>query len=261
MPRGPRIQYFDPPAADGKAAAAAQKRAEANAAAAEKARRQHIAQAQRSAILDIAQWRIVDGVTNSVRDPGWFHFYGEVRKVETNGLVVHGVLAPLNDETPALVQSFFEGASLPSRRPDSVGPSAPPDKLPQLQDFFLVNFPHPVVTQDVLEPKKYYMAKYVGIIEHGNDGHLRQYDYGQPSAFPPPDVEAKLNAKKNTADNALLRFEQAQAAKGSATYQRRLGLRYLQGKGVERDPAKGREWLLKAAAQGDTEAAEALKKL
>jgi hypothetical protein len=255
------MSYYDPPADDGKAAARVQKRADDNAAAAEKKRRQDLALAQKNAVLDKTQWRIVDGVTNGVRDPGWFHFYGEVRKVETNGLLIHGVLAPLNDETPAMVMYFFEGHSAIGRGLYLPGFNDLPEKIPQFQDFFLVNFPHPVIARDTLEPKMYYMAKYVGVIEHGYDGQLRKYDFGQPSVLPPPDVVAKINAKKKSGEDAIIKFEQDQAAKGSATYQRRLGLRYIKGNGLEKDPDKGREWLLKAASQGDTEAADELKKL
>ena len=48
------------------------------------------------------------------------------------------------------------------------------------------------------------------------------------------------------------------AAGGNARAQYRLGLCYRDGNGVLRDKAKAREWLEKAAAQGNTAAAQAL---
>jgi hypothetical protein len=260
-PASAQMRYIDPPADDGSAARAAKERADKASEAAQQQNRQLAALAQRNAALDRGQWRIVDGVTNGVRDPGWFHFYGEVQKVETNGLLVHGVLAPLSDETPVMVQYFFEGYSALTRGLYLPGRRDLPEKIPQFQDFFLVNFPHPVIARDPLEPKMYYMAKYVGVIEHRYSGQLRKYDFGQLSVEPPPHVVAKKNAEKKSSQDAVIKFYQDKAAAGDATSQRRLGLRYIKGDGVEKDLAKGREWLVKAAAQGDTEAADELKKL
>ncbi len=95
------------------------------------------------------------------------------------------------------------------------------------------------------------------------------YDCGVP--YTPPQRQltpAEAAAAKETAskertssDAATLKFIQEQADKGSALYQYRLGLRYVNGEGVTNDLTKAREYLTKAAAQGNDDAARELAKL
>lgn len=49
---------------------------------------------------------------------------------------------------------------------------------------------------------------------------------------------------------------QKSADQGDANGQRDLGVIYYNGLGIPRDPAKGKEWILKAAKQGDADALE-----
>ncbi len=51
------------------------------------------------------------------------------------------------------------------------------------------------------------------------------------------------------------------AIEGDAFSQYRLGMRYSTGEGVAKDEQLAREWLGKAAMQGQTDAQEALRKL
>lgn len=68
-------------------------------------------------------------------------------------------------------------------------------------------------------------------------------------------------AKAKQASDAVLQLDQEKAAEGSALYQYRMGRRYLTGNGVEKDLAKARELLEKAAGQGNQDAATELAKL
>lgn len=82
-----------------------------------------------------------------------------------------------------------------------------------------------------------------------------------------PVVSAKLangSLPRQTAEETerkVLEFHIRQAEAGSARYQYELGLRYLEGRGVEQDPVKGREWLEKAAAGGNADAVLKIKAL
>lgn len=62
-------------------------------------------------------------------------------------------------------------------------------------------------------------------------------------------------------ERKVLEFQMQQAEKGSGYAQYQMGLRYLQGRGVVLDAAKGREWLEKAAQNGNADAERKLKAL
>ncbi|MDB6131682.1 MAG: hypothetical protein JWM04_2789 [Verrucomicrobiales bacterium] len=55
-------------------------------------------------------------------------------------------------------------------------------------------------------------------------------------------------------DASLLKFQMEQAEKGLPTFQYEMGLRYLEGRGVERNAERGNEWLKKAVEGGVKEA-------
>ena len=59
----------------------------------------------------------------------------------------------------------------------------------------------------------------------------------------------------------LLEFQKQSATKGMPESQYTLGMRYLNGNGVEQDQAKGKEWLEKAAAQGNFKARDKLREM
>ena len=66
---------------------------------------------------------------------------------------------------------------------------------------------------------------------------------------------------KQAADAKTVTWLLAQATNGSSSAEYSLGLRYLNGQGVETNKALAIEWLRKAAAQGNTEASNRLEKL
>jgi len=87
---------------------------------------------------------------------------------------------------------------------------------------------------------------------------LPVFDCSPPEA--PPIHKAGATDNKGETDSALLRFEQEQAEKGKDLYQYRMGMRYLNGNGVTNDLTKAREYLFRAAAQGNQDAAAELRK-
>jgi hypothetical protein len=62
-------------------------------------------------------------------------------------------------------------------------------------------------------------------------------------------------------ERKVLEFHIRQAESGAPAFQYELGLRYLEGRGVELNAAKGREWLEKAAQGGNQDAVQKLKAL
>jgi hypothetical protein len=79
-----------------------------------------------------------------------------------------------------------------------------------------------------------------------------------------PPVARKAAPPKQSAEETerkVLEFQKQQAEKGSGYAQYEMGLRYLEGRGVEQDAAKGREWLEKAALNGNSDAQRKLKAL
>ncbi len=84
-----------------------------------------------------------------------------------------------------------------------------------------------------------------------------------PSPTPAP-TEADLAnaaAEKAAADERLLDFQIKRAGAGSPTAQYELGLRYLTGKGVEKNLLEGRKWLEASAKQDNVWAQRKLKEL
>ena len=71
----------------------------------------------------------------------------------------------------------------------------------------------------------------------------------------------RLDLIKETAKNKALKFNQDAADKGDAYGLMRMGERYRDGEGVEKDLAKAKYYLTKAAAAGSETAANELSKL
>ncbi|MGV3771378.1 MAG: tetratricopeptide repeat protein [Verrucomicrobiales bacterium] len=76
------------------------------------------------------------------------------------------------------------------------------------------------------------------------------YRSATPSAAARPSKQA-TQVDRDANDQKLFQYQKLRAEKGSETAQYELGLRYLNGKGVEADPAKAREWFEKAAKGGN----------
>jgi hypothetical protein len=74
------------------------------------------------------------------------------------------------------------------------------------------------------------------------------------TAAPPKQSDEETQLK-------LLNFQKRQAESGSAYAQYEMGLRYLEGRGVDQDPVTGRDWLEKSAKNGNADAAHKLQML
>lgn len=95
--------------------------------------------------------------------------------------------------------------------------------------------------------------------------------YGRkPKVVAVPDSQPVVPVARQTApptqtaeetERKVLEFQIYQAARGSGYAQYELGSRYLEGRGVEKDPIKGREWLEKAAKNGNKDAINKLEAL
>lgn len=91
--------------------------------------------------------------------------------------------------------------------------------------------------------------------------------YAAPAqpASPPreltPAEAAKAQVQKDKNDVKQFEFYKRRAEEGSDHAQYELGVRYLNGKGVDKDEKLAREWLGKAAKQGNKEAAAKLAQL
>ncbi len=84
-----------------------------------------------------------------------------------------------------------------------------------------------------------------------------------PNSAQPTSTRSTSPAKQTAeeTERKVLEFQKQQAEKGSGYAQYEMGLRYLEGRGVEQDAIKGREWLEKAAQNGSSEAKRKLQAL
>ena len=263
LPRGAR--YFPIPADDGRNAAEMARLRTAINHAFEQQAAADAAGRQRLAALAKEPWRVVEGVTNTIYDKGWFHFSGKVLNIEAKHVHVQG---PPDSSAAGLSGICVDGSV-----------SLLNDNVPFSLIFFVVNCPYTFADEDVIEDSLFYMAKAAGTVTvdstavYGPEARstklaktitLHKFDYGQVIS-PPPEVVAAAAAKaaeaKRKAAAAVLKLDQEKAAEGSALYQFRLGRRYLAGNGVAMDPVKARELSEKSAAQGNEDAAAELKKL
>jgi TPR repeat protein len=76
-----------------------------------------------------------------------------------------------------------------------------------------------------------------------------------------PATAAELEQKQleqSAEEKKKLQWQMERAEKGSDPAQYALGMRYLEGKGVDKDLKKARKWLTESAKQGNAEAKKAL---
>jgi TPR repeat protein len=71
------------------------------------------------------------------------------------------------------------------------------------------------------------------------------------------DLEQK-QMEQSAEEKKKLQWQMERAEKGSDPSQYALGMRYLEGKGVEKDLKKARKWLTESAKQGNADAKKAL---
>lgn len=181
--------------------------------------------------------RVWDGKKEAANDPGWVKFWGKVDKSGADGLVIAGGFGVVSNE--------FSGR------------------------FFLTGYPKEMAEGDSFDFKASWWARGVGNVSL-DGGVMRHLDYGKVWVPAPPHVltaderkalEAARLAARAKAAAAAVAFNQAAADRGDAYGLLRMGERYRDGDGVARDPRKAREYLAKAAAAGNSQAAAALQSL
>ncbi len=206
-------------------------------------------------------YRVVEGKVYDVsRSVLWKHFDGDCLTVLSNGIILQEMKVNKVYMTGPVNHLQSQGAWAPA------GGSVASETRHPGKRFFLRNYPPSLwpTTGKRIEG----LAMQTGVFQHSNET-LEQWDYGvdyTPQAHmltPEEAAAAKTEAdrKKAERDAATLKFESENSEKGSDLYQYRVGLRYLNGNGVPKDLAKARDYLSKAAAQGNKEAAAELAKL
>jgi hypothetical protein len=184
---------------------------------------------------------------------GWVEFSGRVWNVQPNGVCIKGV---------------YTGSGFGA---DDEG-----------IDFYVANFPYEVADDEILgrssRTMTFYLAKEAGTYTYptaaGGTKTLRKLDYGAIYVPPPPTPEqieaaqrAAAAAKEKVASvakagaNRALEMNEAAAATNDVYGLMRMGERYRDGDGVEKDPAKAKDYLQRAAAAGSPTAEADLKKL
>lgn len=192
------------------------------------------AQARERAKLS-QQWRVVDGKSGHMAEPGWRYIKGRVLQAHNDGLRI---------------------------------------RISGNETVFLVHYPGVVADDESVAAygKEVGLHRYNTVA--GSAVTLRKYDFGTPYAAPPPSpaevARAKALAEQAAFQRAqeqqdmrprVLKFQLEQAEKGLPSFQYLVGQRYLEGSGVTQSVAQAREWFTKAAAQGDSQAKKALDEL
>jgi len=132
----------------------------------------------------------------------------------------------------------------------------------------VTNFPD--IATATVGKETYIRAIRIGLFNGYQDQPIALYDCGKPYAPPPPKpltpeqiaaAKAKTEASKKSGVAAALKSNQDAAAKGDSYGLMRMGERYRDGDGVDKDLAKAKDYLQKAADAGSPTAKEELSKL
>jgi hypothetical protein len=246
-------------------------------------------QAELQKIFSRDPWRRIDNATNYSGSSGWFEFQGSVQETLPDGVVFKGKWGPIltvftqESDSKHLTTtqnstsqnfrnqttSYLNSQTFNSTMADSASHSAVTDtgyNRPIIYGddiFFVANFPYPAAFQQGYEEM---MARESGYFTYTNAARrvvtLHKLDYGTPCVKMWSQEE--LAAMKQRADapkKAALKANQQEADKGDAYGLLRMGERYRDGDGVEKDLAKARDYLQKAADAGSSTAKEELTHL
>lgn len=220
------------------------------------------ARAARAAAQLPPVYRVVEGKVYDIsRSVLWKQFDGECLTVLSDGIILQEIKVNRVYQTDPVSDAQRHGAYGAPPRRHLISETREPGKK-----FFVRNYPSfltPTTGKRIQG-----LAIQIGVFQHRTET-LEQWDYGvdytpQPHKLTPEEVaaaKAQADRKKAAGDAATLKFYQEQAEKGDAYGQYRMGIRYLEGDGVPKDLAKARDYLSKAAAQGNKEATAELAKL
>jgi TPR repeat protein len=228
-------------------------------------------------------WRLINGATNYAGGDGWLEFQGLPQETSQQGTIFKGkwgaplTIAPFHDEDrPTIVQ---EPAASPSYTPKGDSPDAQggnriasgvsESRITHTyygNDVFIVaNFPYPSA-----QPYKEMLAFDAGYYTFTNVNNqvvtIHKLDYGMPcvKTWSPEElaaIKARAEAPQKAAEAKALKLDEDLADKGDPFGLLRMGERYRDGDGVDRDMVKARAYLSKAAAAGSPTAADEIKNL
>jgi hypothetical protein len=201
------------------------------------------------------QWRVIDGTTNFAKGDDWVEFAGKVLEVQPgNGVRLEGNYNRIGSGATM----YFTGNNAEDFN----------------YEFFVANFPYDVAEGDIISVADRFTARKTSTYSYkttaGGSRTIRQIDYGTPYVPPPPKpltpeqiaaAQAKVAAQKNAIAAKVLKSNQDDAAKGDEYGLLRMGERYRDGDGVEKDLSKAKEYLQKAADAGSPTAKDELSKL
>lgn len=220
------------------------------------------AKAARTAAQSPPLYRVVEGKVYDIsRSVLWKQFDGECLTVLSDGIILQEMKVNRIYKTDPVPYNQSIGAYGAPPRRHLVSETREPGKK-----FFVRNYPSSLMPTTGKRIQG--LAIQTGVFQHSNET-LERWDYGvdhtpQPHKLTPEEVAAaktQADRKKAEGDAAILKFELESSEKGGDLYQYRVGLRYLNGNGVPKDPNKARDYFSKAAAQGNKEAAAELAKL
>lgn len=178
-------------------------------------------------------WRVMNDKTNFAKGGDWVQFEGRVAKVSGDGIELQGTFGePL----------FY---LLPNNGGATTGM------------FMLNNYPRAVAVGQVLSRNDKLVA-----FKAGSKEDMPLLDYA--TVYVPQLTEeqkAAIASSKSKTDAKVLAWHKELADKGDAYGEYKMGLRYENGDGVDKDLDKAKELLGKSAAQGDKDAADELAKL
>jgi hypothetical protein len=217
-------------------------------------------------------YRLVNGKTYSVFDPNSWTVFNDHLKVigySEDGIICESYTTETHD-----AGGQMDHQANPRYHPNPV------TRVIRGQKFILKNYGQMNVPlgSDISPPKKAIRTGQASITRSGDTWTTSPAYSGSSSSisvsvydmgvdyFPPAHVltpeEQKAAGKKHAEqENKTVQWLFSQATNGSASAESSLGFRYLKGQGVPKDEALGRQWLQKAAADGDAEAASKLATL
>lgn len=194
--------------------------------------KQQIEQYQK-AFVPADPWRVMNDKTNFARGAEWVQFEGRVTQTSADGITVQGTFG----------QPLFY--LLPNNGNATAG------------SFLLSHFPRAMGVGSIFSRNDRLVA-----FKSGDKNGMPNLDYG--TVYVPEMTEeqkAQVASAKSKTESKVLAYHQELAEKGDAYGEYKMGIRYENGDGVDKDLTKARDLLGKAAAQGNKDAATELAKL
>ena len=187
-------------------------------------------QTYENAFVPADPWRLMEDKTNYAKGADWVQFEGRVTSVSGDGTVLQGWFGePL---------CYLKATPAPAT-------------------FFLTDFPRHLVVGQFLSRNDKWVA-----LKAGTKDDLPNLNYGK--VYVPELTEeqkAQIVANKSKTTAKVLAWQEDLAKQGDAYGQYKMGMRYLNGDGVDKDLAQARDLFTKSSAQGNHDAADALAKM